>query len=161
MRRLVILKLSVVVGMCASLISCGSDSEQILLNLASEFREEKCNVDSLFKLSENEWNRTMDLIRESDGLDVPDEELQLLLDTRNGELLKMFRSYDHFPVELQVKLQQMEDRDHEIAQMIILSQRAKLTIQDSIYTVLSSFSNWNEREKLAQKTNKIMNALCH
>lgn len=154
------LNFGLLIGISLLINSCGENREEKLLRLAQKYNEEQCIVDSLFELSESEWNETMDFIRNSDNLMVEEPELDLILSTRNGELLKMFRSYDHFPKVLQDRIVQMEERDHEIADLIVLSQKKKMSLQDSIYEITSAYSNWNERERVTKRINKQMNALC-
>ena len=103
---------------CSLWLSCYSSENNRGSLLAKDIKKQQCAIDSLVQLNRTVWQVAMTHFEKSLPADLPEKERTTMLTLTNGELIRMFNSYDQLADSTKAIIDAMEAKDKSYATKI-------------------------------------------
>lgn len=142
----------------ALFVSCNSSENNNGLLLAKDIKKQQCAIDSLVQLNRADWQEAMVHFENSLPADLPEKERATMLTLTNGELIRMFNSYDRLEDSTKDIIDEMESKDKGYA-ATIKELRKEIDLLKAQLTDYLEVSNPDDHVK--NQIDKILNHKCN
>lgn len=138
--------------------SCQNTDLKRGLSIAKEIQKRQCDIDSIVLMNRTEWQVAMTHFEKSLPADLPEKERTTMLTLTNGELIRMFNSYDQLADSTKAIIDTMETKDKSYAASI-------KDLREEIDLLKSELTDYLEvstpDELLLNRINEILTKKCN